>query len=185
MSLPKILARIQRLPPMPAIAVRLLEAANDPNADLGRVASWIEKDPSMTANLLRLCNSPFYGLFKQVTSVRQAASLLGMKKMVQIALTVLSSRYLSPSQTGYALVAGELWKNSVTSAVAAELLAEMVHYRKPNTAYTAGLLQDLGKIILTEFVGDALPRIWQLVEQERVSFDEAERRIVARCSIRP
>ncbi len=173
----EILARIEALPPMPSVAVRLLEAAQDPQVDLGAVARWLEQDASMTANLLRLCNSPFYGLRKEVTSVRQASSLLGMKQVVQIALTVLSSRYLSSGQAGYGLAAGELWKSSVGAAIAAELLAIEAAYPHPATAYTAGLLEDIGKIVLAEFVAEALPKIWAAAEAG-VGFEDAERQAV-------
>lgn len=177
MSVQEILAKIDALPPMPAVAVRLLEAARDPDADLGQVASWIERDPSMTANLLRVCNSPFYGLRREVTSVRQATGLLGLKKVVQIAITVLSSRYLTPPQSGYALASGELWRSSVAAAVAAELLARETGYPDASAAYTAGLLQDVGKIALADFVGDAIPEIRRQVEQG-VPWEEAESRVV-------
>lgn len=178
MTVQDIIARIESLPAMPAVAVRLLEAAQDPNADLSTVASWIEKDPAMTANLLRLCNSPFYGVRREVTSVRQAANLLGMKTVVKIALTILSSRYLSSEQAGYGLAAGELWRSSIVSALAAELIAHEVQYPNPSAAYTAGLLEDLGKIVMAEYVQGALPAIWALVEGEGIGFEEAERRTV-------
>lgn len=177
MKVQEILARIDTLPPMPAVAVRLLEAAQDPDVDLGQVASWLERDPAMTANLLRVCNSPFYGLRREVTSVRQATGLLGLRSVVQIALTVLSSGYLAPSQRGYDLASGDLWKSSLAAAVAAELLAHEVRYPHPSTAYTAGLLQDVGKIVLADFVADALPQIRSLVA-EGLPWEEAERRAV-------
>ena len=180
MNLQDVLAQIEMLPPMPAVAVKLLEAAQDPDADLGLVASWLERDPAMTTNLLRLCNSPFYGLRRQVTSVRQATSLLGLKKVVQVATTILSSRYLTPPQDGYELAAGDLWRSSVASAIGAELLAEEIRYPNVSTAYTAGLLQDVGKIVLADFVRDALPRIRNLMEQDEIScsWEEAERRVI-------
>jgi HD-like signal output (HDOD) protein len=62
--------------------------------------------------------------------------------------------------------------------VAAEFLAQQVGYGNPSQAYTAGLLQDVGKIVLAEFVGDALLTIWAIVEEEDVSFQEAEKRVV-------
>jgi len=177
MNLQEILSRIDALPAMPAVALRLLEAAQDPDVDLGQLASWLERDPAMTANLLRLCNSPLYGLRREVTSVRQATSLLGLRSVVQIALTVLSSRYLTPSQAGYDLASGELWKSSLAAAMAAELLAQEVRYPNPSAAYTAGLLQDVGKIVLADFVGGALPEIQRLVA-EGLPWEEAERRAV-------
>lgn len=178
MTVREILENLDALPPMPAVAVKLLEAAQDPDVNLGQVASWLERDPAMTANLIRLCNSPFYGLRAQITSVRQAVSLLGLKRIVQIALTVISSRYLAPAQGGYDLAAGELWKSSVTSAMAAELLAEDVGYPQPSTAYTAGLLQDLGKIVLAAFVGKLLPEIRRLATEDGLGWVEAELRVI-------
>jgi len=178
MNVEEILGKIDALPPMPAVAVRLLQAAQDPNVDLGEVGSWLERDPAMTANLLHLCNSPFYALRREVTSVRQATSLLGLKKIVQIAMTVLSSRYLTPAQFGYDLASGELWKNSVAAAVAAEVVAQRVGYPNVSTAYTAGLLQDVGKIVLADFVGGALTEIHRLVREEGLPWEEAERRTV-------
>lgn len=179
MRVNEILARISGLKPMPAVAMRLLEAAQDPNADLGKVVSWIEKDPAITTNLLKLCNSPFYGVRREVTSVRQAASLLGMKQVVQLAFTVLASRYLSSAQPGYALGAGELWRASIATAIAAETIAQEVRYPNPSTAYTAGLLQDLGKVVVAEFLEGELSQIWGLIDQgECQSFEEAEQRVV-------
>ena len=131
MTVSEILSQIDTLPPMPAVAVQLLEAAQDSDVNLGQVAALIERDPAMTANLLRACNSPFYGLRREVTSIRQATSLMGLKKVVQIAITVLASRYLTPSPEGYALGPGELWKSSVAAGIAAELLAKESNYASP------------------------------------------------------
>ncbi len=178
MNIQAVLARVDTLPPMPAVAVELLKAARDPNVDLAEVAGWIERDAAMAANILRLANSPFYGLRAEVTSIRQATSLLGLRKVVQIALMVLSSRYLAPAQEGYALASGELWKSSLATAVAAELVARECRYRDPSVAYTAGLLQDVGKIVLADFVSGALAEIQRLVDDEGLSWEEAERRTV-------
>ncbi|MDF1556029.1 MAG: HDOD domain-containing protein [Deferrisomatales bacterium] len=178
MSVAEILAQIDSLPPMPAVAVQLLEATQDPDVDLSQVAHLIECDPAMTANLLRACNSPFYGLRREVTSIRQATGLLGLKQVVQIAVTLLASRYLAPSQEGYDLAPGELWKSSVAAGIAAELLARECRYPHPSTAYTAGLLQDMGKIVLAERLGGLLPQIRKLTEEQGIGWEEAERQVV-------
>lgn len=178
MNIDAILSKIEVLPSMPAVTLHLLEAAQDENAGLATLAGWIEKDQAMTVNLLRLCNSPFYGLRREVTSIRQAASLLGMKQVIQIAITILASRHLAGGHSGYDLATGELWKSSITAAVAAEVVAQEVHYANQSTAYTAGLLQDVGKIILSEFVQGVVPKILALVEHEQISFQEAEHRVV-------
>jgi len=178
MSIYDILARIDSLPPMPAVALQLLEATQNPDVSMTGVAGLIERDPAMTTNLLRACNSPFYGLRREVSSVRQATGLLGLKRVVQIAITVLASRYLTPPQGGYDLAPGELWRSSMASAIAAELLAHECKYPQPSTAYTAGLLQDMGKIVLAEHLEGLLPQVRKLTEEEGLGWEEAERRVV-------
>ncbi len=178
MKIQSILDQVENLPPMPQVAVQLLEAAQDPDVDLGIVAGWLERDAAMTANILHVCNSPFYGLRREVTSVRQATGLLGLKQVVQIAVSVLAASYLSPSQEGYSLGAGELWKSSIAAALAAEMIARTVGYAGESTAYTAGLLQDVGKIVLARFVADTLDEIRRLVDEEGVDWEEAEHRVV-------
>lgn len=178
MNLEALLQRIDNLPPMPAVAVQLLQATNDPDVDMATIAEWIERDPGMTANLLRLCNSCFYGFSSEVTSVRQAASLFGLRKLAQIALTALSSRYLSGSHPGYALERGELWKHSIVAATAAEAIAIRTGYPNVGTAFTAGLLQDIGKIIIAEFVGDKRDEILALAREDDNGFLTAESRVL-------
>jgi HD-like signal output (HDOD) protein len=178
MSVPEILAQIDSMPPMPAVAVQLLKATQDPDVDLAQVAQLIERDPAMTTNLLRACNSPFYGLRREVTSIRQATGLLGLRQVVQIAVTLLAAHYLAPSQQGYDLAPGELWRSSVAAGIAAELLARECGYPQPGTAYTAGLLQDMGKIVLAEHLGGLLPQIRNLTEEQGIGWEAAERQVV-------
>lgn len=179
MSLGEVIGRIGALPPMPGVAVQLLKAAQQPNVDLAHVARWIEHDPAMTASLLRVCNSPlYYGMRSQVLSVRQAVGVLGLKHVVGVALTFLSSRYLGAAQPGYGLAAGSLWRNSVGAAIACELLAEKAKYANPSAAYTAGLLQDIGKIVLSDLVAACGAELWSLAEVESVGFDGAEAQVL-------
>jgi len=178
MIIQEILKKIDSLPPMPAVAAKLLDVLGSPDVDLSELSGLIERDPAMTANMLRICNSSYYGLRTKVSSMRQAAGLLGLKKIVQIAMSIFASKYLSPEQSGYSLESGELWKNSVSSAIAAELVAEEVGYSNSGAAYTAGLLQDIGKIILADYVDNAFVEIEKLVKNENIAWEDAERRVV-------
>ncbi len=177
MSLTQILARLESLPPFPEVAPRLLRACQDPDVDLAAVAALLERDPAMAANVLRVCNAPYFGLRGRVASVRHATSLLGIRNVLKITMTVLSSGHLTSPQAGYGLGPGDLWRNSVASALAAELVAQEIAYPRVETAYTAGLLQDVGKIVLAEFVEDATEAIRNLLAAG-VAWQEAEERAI-------
>lgn len=178
MRLDDLLSRINDLPPMPAIALQLIEITNDPDVDMNTVARMISKDPAMTATLLRLCNSSFYGFSNKVTSIQQATSLFGLKKITRMAVTALSARYLSASTKGYDMDSGELWKHSVATASASEDLAKRIDYDDVGLAYTAGLLHDIGKIIIHEYVAESLPDIRKVAEIDDAGFMNAERQVL-------
>ncbi len=175
MSLAQILARLESLPPFPEVAVRLLQTCRDPDVELAAVAALLERDPAMAANVLRVCNAPYFGLRGRVSSVRHATSLLGIRNVLQITMTVLSSGHLASPQVGYGLGPGDLWRTSVASALAAELVAQETSYPQVETAYTAGLLQDVGKIVLAGFVENAADAIQALLA-EGMAWQEAEAR---------
>lgn len=177
-TLTDILSKIDSLPPMPAIAMQLMEAAQDPDVDMNTVAEWISKDPGMTASILKLCNSSFYGFPKKVSSLNQAVSIFGLNKITQLAIAALSSRYLVGKTGGYDLETGELWKHSIVAASAAEKIAVKCGYGDVGLAFTAGLLQDVGKIIIHEYVGEKLQEITDLAEKDKRGFLAAEKQML-------
>lgn len=163
---------------MPDIAVKLIELAGDEDVDMGKVAALISRDPAMTATLLKVCNSSFYGFSSKISSLQQAASLFGLKKITQMAFMVLSSKYLIGKTKGYDLEEGELWKHSFITATAAEKIAQKTGYRDTGLAFTAGLLHDIGKIIIHEYVGDKLAEIREESERDGAGFRKAETRVL-------
>jgi len=177
-KLEELVSKIEKLPPMPAIAARLMQLASDPDVDMTTVASMIARDPAMTATLLKLCNSSFYGFQNRVSSVQQAASLFGLRKITQMAVMALSAKYLVGRTEGYDLVEGELWKHSVIAASVAEQLAKKCGYPNSGLAFTAGLLQDVGKIIIHDHVGDKLQEIRDAADKGDIGFMKAEEHVL-------
>lgn len=173
-QLAEIINKIDDLPPMPDIAMQLINLVGDDDVDMGKVAALIGRDPAITASLLKLCNSSFYGFSNKISSIQQASSLLGLKKIMQMALMVLSSKYLSGTTKGYDLEEGELWKHSFIVATTAEKVAVKAGYGDTGIAFTAGLLHDIGKIIIHEYVGDKLPEIREAAEKNTAGFRKAE-----------
>ena len=174
----QMLKEIKSLKPMPQVATQIIKIAEDPNSSMGDAADLIMYDPSLTANVLKLCNSAYFGLSRKVDSVKDAISLLGMDKIVDLVLLKGSADNLKKGQEGYGLHEGELWRHAVSSALIAKELAEKKKSENKQLIFTAALLKDIGKVILDRYVGDSFKKINDLVQSEEYSFGEAEKKVI-------
>ncbi|MBW1681450.1 MAG: HDOD domain-containing protein [Deltaproteobacteria bacterium] len=173
-----IIKNLDNLKPVPHVLDRLIRIAEDPDSSMADLGQVIEHDPALTANILKVCNSSFFGLSKRVESVRQAVNLLGIDQVIDIALLQLSGENFRGEQKGYNLQRGELWRYSVSSALMARLIAERKGMEKTHLVFTSSLLKDIGKVVLSVFVKDSLDRIEAMVSRDDVSFLEAEKAVL-------
>lgn len=178
MSLKRIVEDIDLLEPMAPAAHRMLQIAGDPKSSIGDLVEVIQYDQAVTANLLRICNSAGVGLQREIRSVKQAAAYLGMEKVACLVMTGHSSANLKRAQEGYDLLEGDLWRYSVASALICQDLAETVEPRKVTLLFTAALLKDIGKVVLSRYVKDLFQEIMTEVREEGLSFVEAEKKIL-------
>ncbi len=162
--------RLRELPTLPAVVARIVDVLERPDVPFGEAAALIETDQVLTAHLLRLANSAFYGLSGQIASVTQALTVLGTTaaRGVVYAASVLDLRI---DLAGF-------WEHSVGTAVAAGALAHHVRISRPEEVAGAGLLHDLGKVVLYKQAPDAFARVLAAADAERVSFREAERALL-------
>ncbi|GMU21906.1 MAG: hypothetical protein AMXMBFR13_19940 [Phycisphaerae bacterium] len=177
----EILARIGTIPPLPGTVLRLIRVINDPASTVQDMVEVIRYDPAVTAEMLRLCNSAFFGLPREITSLHEAVRFLGTMKVLHLIMMVHGGAMLSRGQRGYGLEPGALWTHCVGVALCSAAFARQTQQANPNIAFTAGLLHDIGKIVLNEFVGAEFERIIQRVEETRASFLDAEYEILG-CS---
>lgn len=140
-ALQKLLA-LKSLPPLPAVAVRLMILLRRDDVSFREVAEVLETDAAFTAEVLRLANSPAFGRYK-VSSVLQAISMLGLLRLRSIVTTLGMSRYLAAVSRTPAL--RRLWEHNLATAVIAERISEDFG-QDPDLAYVAGLLHDIGRI---------------------------------------
>jgi putative nucleotidyltransferase with HDIG domain len=174
----EILATFQSLPPFPQVARRAAEALSNPNAIDKDLAKIIEYDPGITANILRLCNSAYFGIKVSISSLHQAISFLGHKNLMTIILASSSVKYYGNYTPGYDLEKGELWRHSVACAILSQILAQKTNQESHQALFTAGLLHDLGKLVLSIFVSEEFEQINDLVRTKGYSFLEAERTVL-------
>lgn len=148
----EILRGVSRLRPLPASASRILKALEDPGATAGIVADLVALDQALTAYVLRVANSTGLGFRTACSSVRDAVMRLGFKQVRSLVLSTVASGPLSSRLNGYRLGAKELWYHSLAVANGAHWLAAALRYPDPEEAYVAGLLHDLGKLLLDQYV---------------------------------
>lgn len=169
---------IKNLRPVPAIANQIIELVDSPSASMQDIANIIQYDPAVTANLLRTCNSAFFGLANPVESVKDAVAILGIDQVVELALLNASSQTLNKSWKGYGLHEGAMWKHSVSSALIAKDIAIKISPENRHSIFTAALLKDIGKTVLDKFIQISSDKIQVLIDQNGYSFIEAEKKII-------
>ncbi len=177
-SIEDIVSQVGALPPLPDTALKLMRVMNDPGSSMDDIVEAVKYDQAVTGEVLKLCNSAFFGLSRQVTSLNDAMLTLGTVKVLQLVMSVHTNSMLSREQKGYGLQPGVLWKHSVAVALASSLFAQRIKLPNVNLVFTAGLLHDIGKVILNEYVADKFAEIIRRVTDDGSSFGEAEQQVL-------
>ena len=169
----RVIERVTRLPFSP-VAMKILQVAWDERAGARDMAKVIVLDQAFTARLLRIANSPYYGQSREVTTVSQAVSLLGMDAIASLALTLFTFGSV-PEEENDLLSIGHLWEHSLGTAVWARSIAARVKHPMPEEAFVAGMLHDMGKVLLYQFFKKELLEAVRIAETEGLPFADAER----------
>jgi len=165
------------IPTIPTILTEITKIFESPNGSAKEAAAVIEKDPAIATRVLRLVNSPFYGLRNAVSSIQLACSILGLKviKNLVVQATVLNT--FGSGRTIEGLDVNWLWDHSFKTAVACRLLAEKSPAGKSlqkDDAYTCGLIHDIGKMILIDSQNDRFRDALKLARTHKVPLARAE-----------
>ena len=174
----KIIEEVDRLRPVSHISNKILEITCNPNSSLTQLVDIIKYDQGITANLLRICNSSYFGLKKKMISIKQAVAYLGTEKVASLVMMGNSADSFKKAQRGYDLNEGELWRYSVSSALMAQDLAEKRGLKNIYLIFTSALLKDIGKVILSTYVRESFEDITKMVQDKGLTFIEAEREVI-------
>lgn len=177
-QLHEIVQRVDKLPELPQVAMRLLQLLEDPDINAEKLAEVIRIDPNFTSQILRLCNSAAYGFRRTISTVKEAVAILGLKVLKSMVYTIISKYALDRPVEGYGLKEGDLWYNALTGAVYAKHIAQREKFHDPELAFTAALLRDIGKIVLGDFVGPSYAEIEKTAIKEKIDFPEAEEKVL-------
>jgi putative nucleotidyltransferase with HDIG domain len=172
-NLYRVMLEVEAFPGMPVTAAKLLPLLKDSDSSAADIESILKYDPGLTANILKLTNSAYFGIPTRVSSVRQAIVLLGWKRLLQVVTTICMSPLMKKSVPGYDLRSGQLWQHSIAVSVAAEILVKALKINDADEVFTAALLHDVGKLILGSFVKKDLEQI-EIMVTKGITFDVAE-----------
>ena len=170
----RILSSIQRLRPLPTNVSRVLRALDDPDTTPLHVADLISLDQALTAYLIRVANSAYLGYTLPCSSVSEAVMRLGFKRVRELALSMAVSGPLTKRLFGYRLGDGALWSHSVAVASIAHWFAKSLSYPDPEEAYVAGLLHDMGKLLLDQYVRADYHRIIEIMWKKKWNLWQVE-----------
>jgi diguanylate cyclase (GGDEF)-like protein len=167
---------LDRLPSLPAAALRILEALKDENINFGQLSKIIASDPALCSKLLAMANSPYYGAVGQVHSVDKAISVIGTNNIKNLALSFVIIRNMQGNNTaGFSF--DSFWRRAITASVAAELFAQELSGKSDGRAAVSGLLQDIGILMLYYIHQEDYTRVFQVKEIQNIRLYEAEKAI--------
>lgn len=178
-SLKGLVAMMQTLPSVPALYTEVVLELQNPNSSLKRVGEIISRDVGMTAKILQLVNSAFFGLRNHVSSPAEAVSLLGLDTVKALVLSVhIFSQYDKSKLPGFSIDA--LWLHSLKVGSNSQLIAkkESQDRKASNDALMAGLLHDSGKLVLAANLPEQFGRAITLANDKKLCLEAAEREVL-------
>ena len=170
------LAALETLPSLPPVALEGMKRALKPTTTIQELFGIVELDPPLTAKVLKVANTPFYGKPGRVSSLREAFSILGYPALRSLVLSVSAVELFSDRKEEYGLDLEDLWKHHIGAAVWARNLAETIDPPvDPEAAFISGLLHDIGKVILSLHLKDRYKEVLFHAREKGVPLFKAER----------
>jgi putative nucleotidyltransferase with HDIG domain len=173
-----ILKKIKSLPSMPDLIARLHQTINDPKCSVADLERIIRTDSSLTTNLLRMANSAFFGLPRKVNDIQFAVTLLGSTRVFEAATGSSFLRLIPDRLPGYEIDARSYWIHSVAVAILTEQLTKEIGMRPLRLAFTAGLLHDIGKLVIGTFLAEEANRVREQLDKRALSFIGVEQAVL-------
>ena len=170
----EILSSVRRLKPLPTTSQAILKIVENPEATAQQVIDVIKTDQALAADVISMANSAAMGYRVTCSSIETAVVRLGFKRVRSLALKSFSNGPLSRRLMGYKLEKGVLWEHSLITARYSDLIARIISYPDPEDAYTAGLLHDMGKLMLDQYILEDYQIILDLTQKKNKHLWEIE-----------
>lgn len=161
---------IKSVPLLSASASQLLQTTTDPDHDLMGIVHIVKTDATLTARVLKVVNSAAFGLISEITSLDRAISYLGERLIIGIAIGDCAAQLFDKELVGYEGEHGDLWRHDLRTAIASrEVAVQSDSDINPDLAFTAGLLHDIGKALISDYLHGTASEVLQKIESEEFS----------------
>lgn len=172
----RVLTIIQ-LPALPTIAMEVIQMVDNPKTSASSLGKLISSDQALTAKVLKIANSPFYGFPKRISTIDFAIIVLGFDALREIVISISLVSSLQRKTDKYFDAKG-FWDHSIATGVIARRLARDLGYRISGEVFVAGLLHDMGISILHRYFANDFKRIVEIVRESDLAFLEAEESVL-------
>lgn len=170
--------RIREIPTLPSVASKVMQILENPRSSASDVERVIMYDQAMATRILKLVNSAYYGFPRKISTVSQAVVILGFVTVKNLVLSISVADFFVMSGKNRIFNRAELWRHSVGTAIAARILARKARFPQLEEAFMAGLLHDIGKVILDQYFPQEFAQVLQVAKEKNCSVYEAERAVI-------
>ena len=177
-DLNKIVAKIHEISTLPQVLKKILDVTADPTSGASDLQDILKSDPAVTAKILKVANSAYYGLVQKVTNVKRAIIFLGFKTVKNLSVAVSVSDMFKSEETIMGYSRGELWKHSVSVALCAKSITRRIGLMEAEDIFTAGIMHDVGIIIEDQYLNEYFKKVLMDTDLAQNGIIETERKIL-------
>ena len=172
-----IKSTLDHLQPIPQVALKILRLLNENEYDIDTISHELRQEQVLAAKMLRLCNSSMFAGNVKIDSLNNAILLLGRGLFIKTILSASVDSFYLQGNSGYSLCKGGLYHHAVGTAIISEKIASITGQASPATAYTAGLLHDIGMVVLDQYMAPQCTLFYRELQQEKNNVLEAEKKL--------
>ncbi len=174
----RITQSIIGLPTLPTVITQMIGLIDNPQTSAREVSQLISTDQALTAKILKLANSAFYGFPREIATVNHAVVVLGFETVKSLGLSVSVLERFAAGGATTSFDRQKFWEHSIACGVAARMLADRLRYRVQGEAFAAGILHDIGKLILSQYFTEEFEQILTLTREEDIYIGKAEEQVL-------
>jgi putative nucleotidyltransferase with HDIG domain len=168
------LEKVENLPTLPVMVQQIQKLIASPNSSMAQIGAVIARDQAITARVIRLINSAFYGLGSRITSIPQAIVLLGLNTVKNLITGVSVVKMFYGSGSASLFDREQFWLHSMACAMGTRMLAKNLGRKEPEDYFLAGLLHDIGVVVLDQYFHEEFIAVLQRAARERIDYYAAE-----------